>query len=468
MENLSANVKVGNIPPNDLDSEKSVLGSMLLSEEAIEIAINKLKAEDFYRPVHKTIFSAMINLYTERKPIDLITLSAKLKDEKKIDEVGGIEYLTSLTEIVPTAVNIESYAEIVEEKSLLRQLINASTKISSMAFNQEDEAQDIIEKSERLIFNISDRGAKSGFKDIKSLLMETYNWIAERAKYKGNPPGLKTGFRDLDLLTGGLQKGELIILAARPSMGKTALAMNIALNSALLSNTTVAVFSLEMGAESLTQRMVASNAKADMQTFKKGKFDQNQLQKIVESASSIHNTKIYIDDSTDISPINMLTKARKLKSENGSLDLIVIDYLQMVKSPKDFRDNRVMEVSLISRGLKNLAREMNCPVICLSQLTRDVEKRPDHRPMLSDLRESGSIEADADIVMMLYRPKYYEKKEIIDVSEPVEGEVVENQNEDEECELIIAKHRNGPTGTIKLKFVSSYVSFFGIDNEHIN
>lgn len=455
---------INHVPPNNIEAERSVLGSMLLSEDAFQKAIDVLKPLDFYRPAHKDIFASMVRIYTERKPLDLIILSETLQKENKLESVGGIEYITELVEIVPTAINIDIYIKIVEEKSLLRQLINAATKISSMAFNEDESAQDIIEQSERLIFNISNSGSKSDFKDIKSLLMDTYEWISERTRNKDKAPGLITNFKDLDMLTGGLQKGELVILAARPSMGKTALAMNIALNSALNSKATVAVFSLEMGAESLTQRMVASHGRSDMQTFKKGKFQQNELEKIIKAASEIHNTNIFIDDSTIITPINMLTKCRKLKAEKGKLDLIVIDYLQMVKAPKDVKDNRVLEVSMISLGLKSLAREMDCPVICLSQLTRDVEKRPDHRPMLSDLRESGSIEADADIVMMLYRPKYYEKKELVDTGEVVEGEVTDA--EDEIAELIIAKHRNGPTGTINLKFVSQYVSFYGIDNEH--
>ncbi|MBQ0105745.1 MAG: replicative DNA helicase [Armatimonadetes bacterium] len=451
----------GLVPPNNIDAEKSLLGSVLSNEDAASNTLSRLKASDFYRPIHKDIYSAMYSVYLERKPIDLITVANELKKQNKLDNVGGSDYLTSLIETVPTAYNYEEYANIIEEKSLLRQLINASAKISSLAYGDDEEAQKIVEKSEKLIFDISDQGSKTDFKHIKSLLINTYDWINKIQN--GNSAGLPTGFSDIDRITNGLQKGELIILAARPSMGKTALAMNIAVRCAK-QNATVAIFSLEMSAESLTQRIVTSESKANMQSIKKGKFNQDELNKITEAANLIYNTDLYIDESTDISPINMLTKARKLKSEKGSLDLIAIDYLQMVRSPKEVRDNRVLEVSMISRGLKNLAREMNCPVICLSQLTRAVENRPDHRPMLADLRESGSIEADADIVMMLYRPKYYEKKEIID-TETAEGEITD-EPEDEICELIIAKHRNGPTGTINLKFVSNQVSFYSLDENH--
>ena len=464
MENTRENL--GNIPPNNIDAEKSVLGCMLLVEndDAVSNAIDSLKPEDFYVPAHKAIFGAVRNLWTSRVPVDIISLTEELKKTDKLEKIGGVPYLSSLVEIVPSASNNKYYIDIVKEKSLLRQLINASTTISSMAFNEDDNAQNIIDKSESLIYNISNSNSSENFKPVQPLLMGMYDWIDERTKHKGTPPGLNTGFRDLDNITGGLQKGELIILAARPSMGKTALAMNIALNSALRSKATVAVFSLEMGAESLTKRMVASEAKADMQTFKKGNFEQTELDKIVKACANIHNTSMFIDDTTIITPINMLSKCRKLKSEQGKLDLIVVDYLQMVSSPQDYKDNRVLEISMISRGLKTLAREMDCPVISLAQLSRAVENRPDKRPMLSDLRESGAIEADADIVLMLYRPKYYEKKELI--ANTPEDEVPAEPQEDDEneiAELIVAKHRNGPTGTINLNFVSKYVSFYGVE-----
>ncbi|MBQ7256388.1 MAG: replicative DNA helicase [Abditibacteriota bacterium] len=449
------------VPPNNIDAEKSVLGCMLMdnSNDSVLAAIDILKPKDFYFPAHQEIYSAMLSLSADRIPVDLITLQNELQKRNKLDVVGGISYLTELTELVPTTSNISIYINIVEEKSLLRQLINASTKMTTMAYGEDENARNIIEKSEALIYNIANTGAKNDFKDMKSLILETYDWIDQRIKNKGTPPGLDTGFTKLDYMTGGLQKGELIILAARPSEGKTALAMNIALNCAKKSNAYVAVFSLEMSAESLTQRLVASEARADMSTFKKGDFDQTELDKIVNAASRIHYTNIFIDDSNTITPINMLTKARKLKNEQGKIDLIVIDYLQYIKPPREVRDNnRVQEVAEISKAVKSLAREMNCPVLCLSQMSRDIEKRKG-KPTLSDLRESGAIEQDADIVMFLYRPNKQTYQEKLD-----SGEINNEQGED--CELIIAKHRNGPTGSIPLKFSREFVTFYSVDETH--
>ena len=459
-----------NVPPNNIDAEKSVLGAMLIDSggDAIQNAIDTLQVLDFYYPAHREIFSAMIALYSARVPIDLITVQEELSNRNKLDEIGGISYLTGLTEIVPTTLNNKVYINIVEEKSLLRQLINAGTLISTMAYSEDDKVRDIIEKSEGIIYNISNAGAKSDFKDIKTLLISTYDWIDERVMNKGTPPGLDTGFNQLDYITGGLQKGELIILAARPSMGKTALAMNIAVNCAK-KGATVGVFSLEMSAEELTRRLVSSEGKADMSTFKKGEFKQRELDKIVKAAETIHQTNLFIDDTNVITPINMLTKARKLKAENnGKLDLIVIDYLQIVTPPRDYKnDNREVKVAMISQGIKTLAREMNCPVLCLAQMNRDVEKRSDKnkRPTLSDLRESGSIEQDADIVMFLNRPNKETYEESIASGEIVDGEVQDLGN-GEDCELVIAKHRNGPTGTVKLKFLNKFVTFVSVDNVH--
>ena len=449
------------IPPNNIEAEKSVLGCMLMDNtgDSVMAAIDTLKPKDFYFPAHQDIYAAMLSLTADRVPVDLITVQNELQKRNKFDAIGGISYLTELTELVPTTANINIYINIVEEKSLLRQLINASTKMTTMAYGEDENARDIIEKSEALIYNIANTGAKNDFKDMKSLLLETYEWIDQRIKNKGTPPGLDTGFSKLDYMTGGLQKGEMIILAARPSEGKTALAMNIALNCAKRNNAYVAVFSLEMSAESITQRLVASEAKADMQTFKKGDFDQEELNKIVNAASRMHNTNIFIDDSNMITPINMLTKARKLKSEQGRLDLIVIDYLQYIKPPREIRDNnRAQEVAEISKAVKSLAREMNCPVLCLCQMNREIEKRKG-KPNLSDLRESGSIEQDADIVMFLYREHKQDFQDKL-----YRGEIPKGESED--CELIIAKHRNGPTGSIPLKFSREFVTFYSVDETH--
>ena len=449
-----------NVPPNNIDAEKSVLGCMLMdnSNDSVLAAVDVLKPKDFYFPAHQDIYASMLSLAAERVPVDLITVQNELQKRNKIDVIGGISYLTELTELVPTTANINTYIKIVEEKSLLRQLINASTKMTTMAYSEEENPRDIIEKSEALIYNIANTGAKNDFKDIKSLLADTYEWIRLRRENRGTPPGLDTGFSKLDYMTGGFQKGEMIVLAARPSEGKTALAMNIALNCAK-KKAYVAVFSLEMSAESITQRLVSSEARANMQSFKKGDFKETELDKIVKAASLLHQTNLFIDDSNVITPMNMLTKARKFKSEHGRLDLIVIDYLQYVKPPRETKEgNRAQEVGEISKAIKSLAREMSCPVLCLSQMNREVVKK-DRKPNLSDLRESGSIEQDADIVMFLYRPNRQKYEENVESGSIPEGEA-------EDCELIIAKHRNGPTGSVPLKFSREYVTFYSSDEIH--
>lgn len=450
------------VPPNNIEAEQSTLGAMLLEKEACERGLELLVAEDFYRPSHQEIFKSLQSLILKGIAVDIISITEELTKQKKLEVVGGADYLVNLLDIVPTAANIDYYIKIVEEKSRLRKLINASTKISSLAYDPESDVEDITETSEKLIFEVAEGKTGENFKDIKSLVMDTWDWINKRFENKGVTAGLSTGFSGLDRLTSGLQPGELVVLAARPAMGKTSLALNIALNAAIKSKSCVAVFSLEMGAELLTQRMVCSQAQANMQHLKNGTFETDELNRIVSASSAIYETNIYIDDSTDISPLTMRAKARRLKAQQGRLDLIVVDYLQLMKSPEKVRDNRQLEVSMIARGLKNLARELKCPVIALSQLSRAVENRTDKRPMLSDLRESGAIEADADIVLMLYRGKYYEKQEQF----KKEDDVAIEENDYEEAELIIAKHRNGATGTINLGFKSRYVTFFDIEKRY--
>ena len=447
------------IPPQNLDAEQSTLGSMMLERSALEKGMEILKAEDFYRPSHQEVFDCLISLAERDEPVDLITLQEELRKRGKLEDCGGVEYMMSLVESVPTAANIEYYAKIVEQKSILRKLIAAGTEIIGLAQHEEGDIDGITDQAERLVFGVAQRKMGEYFRSIAPLVSEAWDWIDDRYHNKGVASGIPTGFDKLDNMTSGLQPSDFIILAARPSMGKTALALNFALHAAISAKQTVAIFSIEMSAEQLVQRMMCMRAKANAHRLRTGYFESAEWDRIAAASNELHMAPIYIDDTTDLTHLAMRAKCRRLKAEHG-LGLVVVDYLQLMRSHRN-TENRNQEISEIARGLKSLARELKVPVVALSQLSRAVEKRDDKRPMLSDLRESGSIEAEADLVMMLYRPDYYQIKEVDD-TEAISGKsgVADDGTRNiETTEILIAKHRNGPTGTVKIGFIREFASF---------
>jgi len=436
---------LGRIPPHSIEAEQSVLGSMILDKNAIVTATEILRPSDFYKEAHREIYEAILEIYGRNEPVDLITLSEELKKRNTLEAVGGILYLADLSEAISTTANVKFYCEIVEEKSILRRLIDASSEIMAMSYEANENINVIIDEAEKKIFDITQKRSREGLDPIKEVLLESLSRIEQMALNKSNLTGLTTGFIDLDHKTSGLQKSDLILVAARPSMGKTAFSINIAVNAALKGNASVAIFSLEMSKEQLVQRILSSESHVELQKIINGRLNEDDWQKLLRAMGPLSQAKIFIDDTPAISLMEMKAKCRRLKMEKG-LDLIMIDYLQLM-SGEGRTENRQQEISNISRGLKGLAKEMDCPVIALSQLSRAPEIRSDHRPILSDLRESGAIEQDADIVMFLYRDDYYhpdsEKKNI--------GEV------------IIAKHRNGPTGTVELVFMGEYTKFVNLE-----
>jgi len=447
------------VPPQNLEAEQSTLGSMMLDRAALEKGMEILKAEDFYRPAHQEVYDSLMSLAERDEPVDLITLQEELRKRGKLEDCGGTEYLMALVESVPTAANIEHYAKIVERKSILRKLISAGTEIIGLASNEDEEIDAVTDRAEQLVFGVGQRRLGEYFRSITPLVNQTWEWIEKRYHDKGEASGIPTGFSKLDHMTSGLQPSDFIIIAARPSMGKTALALNIALHAAVERQHTVAIFSVEMSAEQLVQRMVCTLAKANAHRLRTGYFQDEEWRLIAEASNKLFGAPIYIDDTTDITNLGMRAKCRRLKAEHG-LGLVIVDYLQLMRSHRNI-DNRVQEISEIARGLKSLARELKVPVVAMSQLSRAVEKREDKRPMLSDLRESGSIEAEADLVLMLYRPDYYVMKEVED-TESVrgrEGVADDSHRNVEVTEVLISKHRNGPTGSVKLGFVKEFASF---------
>ncbi|EPR14376.1 replicative DNA helicase [Ruminiclostridium papyrosolvens] len=437
---------LGRIPPQSLEAEQSVLGSMLIDKEVVPVVMEILKSEDFYRPDHKEIYDVIIELFDRAQPIDLITVSDRLKLHGKLDLVGGLEYLTNIATEVPTTANVKHYAKIVEEKALLRKLIKASSDIVDLGYNASEEVTYILDKAEQNIFDILQKRSSQGFVPIKDVLVDTFNKLEELYNNSGNITGIPTGFADLDFKTSGLHNSDLILIAARPAMGKTAFALNLAQNAAVHSNVPVAVFSLEMSREQLVNRMLCSEAMVDSNRMKTGKLEDNDWQKVAKALGPLSEAPIFIDDTPGISITEIRAKCRRLKLEHN-LGLVIIDYLQLMQGSRSKSENRQQEISEISRSLKILAKEINVPVITLSQLSRAPEARTDHRPILSDLRESGAIEQDADIVMFLYRDDYYnpetEKKNI--------------------AEVILAKHRNGSTGTVELVWLGQYTKFANLE-----
>jgi replicative DNA helicase len=432
---------LGKIPPQNIEAEQSVLGSMLLDKDLIPGVIEILKKDDFYREDHAEIFEAIINLFDRAEPIDIITVSEKLKERGTLDKVGGLEYITNIATGVHTTANAKYYANIVEEKSLLRKLIQASSEIMAISYEAAEDVNIILDKAEKSIFDILQKRNTKGFTHIKDVLVDTFNRLEELYNNKEFITGVPSGFVDLDYKTAGFQNSDLILIAARPAMGKTALALNIAQYAAIYKKVPVAIFSLEMSKEQLVNRLLCSEALIDSQRMKTGNLEDDDWDKIALALGPLSEAPIYIDDTPGISVMEIRAKCRRLKLEKN-LGLVVIDYLQLMQGRGRF-DNRQQEISEISRSLKILAKEINVPVIALSQLSRAPDARTDHRPVLSDLRESGAIEQDADIVIFIYRDDYYnpdtERKNI--------------------AEIIIAKHRNGSTGTVELIWLGQYTKF---------
>ncbi|GGJ31218.1 replicative DNA helicase [Paenibacillus hunanensis] len=430
------------VPPQNLEAEQAVLGAILLQSEALISVMERIDTEDFYDKSHQLIYEAMVNLGEENQPIDLITLTSLLQDRTQLEDVGGVSYLAKLANAVPTAANVDYYAQIIEEKSMLRRLIRTATQIVSEGYTGGEDVGSMLGDAERKILEISNRRSGSGFIAIRDVLMEVFERVETLSENSGNTTGIPTGFIDLDKMTAGFQRSDLIIVAARPSVGKTAFALNIAQNVAVRAKETVAIFSLEMSAAQLVQRMICAEANLDASVMRTGEFKEEDWMKLTMGIASLSESEIYIDDTPGITVSEIRAKCRRLKKEKG-LGMIVIDYLQLISGRGKAGENRQQEVSEISRTLKQIARELHVPVIALSQLSRGVEQRQDKRPMMSDLRESGSIEQDADIVSFLYRDDYYnqdtEKKNII--------------------EIIIAKQRNGPVGTVELVFLKNFNKF---------
>ena len=433
------------VPPHNLEAERSVLGSMLLDKDVIPSVTEILRSDDFYREDHKEIFEAMVELFDKGEPIDLITVSEQLKLRGTLEKVGGLEYLAAIANAVPTTANVKYYSKIVEEKAILRKLIKASTEIVNMGYEASEEVSYVLDRAERNIFDVLEKRNTKGFSHIRDVLVDTFNMLEDLYNNKGHVTGIPTGFIDLDNKTSGLHNSDLILIAARPAMGKTAFALNIAQHAAVHSHVPVAIFNLEMSKEQLVNRMLCSEVMIDSQKIRTGKLEDSDWQKIAMSLGPLSEAPIYIDDTPGASITEIRAKCRRLKLEKN-LGLVVIDYLQLMQG-SGRSESRQQEISEISRSLKILAKEINVPVLTLSQLSRAPESRTDHRPILSDLRESGAIEQDADIVMFLYRDDYYnpdtEKKNI--------------------AEVIIAKHRNGATGTVELRWMGEYTKFANLE-----
>lgn len=454
------------IPPQNMEAEQAVLGSMLIERPALEKAAEILKPEDFYRDVHRHIFEAMLALAAQDEPVDLITLQEELTSRGQFEAVGGFLYLQNLMDAPSTAANIEYYSKLVEEKSILRRLLDAGTQVQGLAFSEYDVIDDVIDRAERIVFDVGQRRMGTFFFHIRPLLDEELDRLEKRYENKGIPTGRMTPFNDLNYMTNGLQPSDLVIVAARPSMGKTSLAAQIAQHVAITENLPVALFSLEMSKEQLVTRMICCESQVDGSRLRTGYLQTEDWQRVGEGISRLADAPIYIDDSPDVSAMEMRAKCRRLKAEQGGLGLIMVDYLQLMRGSSKRSENRNQEISEIARGCKSLARELRVPVIALSQLSRAVESRPDKRPMLSDLRESGAIEAEADIVMFIYREAYYKAKEAVDAGAEPQADQAGEGEKIEEAEIIIAKQRNGPTGTARVGFMKQYTRFVNLDTQH--
>lgn len=434
------------IPPHDIEAEQAILGSMLTDRDAVIAAIEIIKPEDFYREDNKAIYTSILNLYAKAEPVDIITVKAELIEEGKFEQIGGLEYLAVLPDKVPTTANVDKYIKIVEEKSILRNLIKTSNELIELGYSQQEEVDIIIDQAEKKIFDMIKNRNQKGYTPIKDVLVESFAQIERLYNQKGVVTGVPTGFNELDYKTSGLNKSDLILIAARPAMGKSALAINIATNAAMRANIPVVIFNLEMSKEQVGNRILCSEAMVDSAKVRTGKIEEDDWAKLASAIGPLSEAPIYIDDTPGISIMEIRAKCRKLKLEKN-VGLVVIDYLQLIQGTGKKGASREQEISEISRSLKILAKELNIPVVALSQLSRAAEQRSDHRPMLSDLRESGAIEQDADIVMFIYRDDYYNPE-------------TEQKNI---AEIILAKHRGGATGTIELLWLGNYTKFVNLD-----
>ena len=440
----------GKLPPQNLEAEVSLLGAVLIDEDVLTRVSDKVTADDFYDPRHELIFGAMLKLYERHKPVDLLTLSDELGKHENLEDAGGAEYLTELTNQVPTAAHAESYADIITQNAMRRRLIKASGAIAELGFDGSKNSQELLGEAEAHLFAVSDQALRQELASLEQILEESFDRMEELHRDKSKMRGVPTGYRDLDNMMAGLQRSDLIILAARPAMGKSTFALNLAHNVAVGAGQSVLVFSLEMSKEQLVDRMLADEAGVDAWNIRTGNLSDDDFEKLSHAMGVLAEAPIFIDDTPGLSVLELRTKARRAAHEKP-LGLIVIDYLQLMSgSSKSFGDNRVQEISEISRGLKLVARELNVPVIALSQLSRSVESRTPPHPQLSDLRESGSIEQDADIVMFLYREAYYNPE-------------TEHPNI---TQLMIKKHRNGPVGNIDLYFHPERLKFMSVDKHH--
>ena len=446
-----------NLPPQNIEAEQAVLGAIFLNTDALADAMEYVEADDFYRRSHQILFQAMVDLNNNSEAIDVLTVQNYLSTNNQLDDVGGVAYIAELATSVPTAANAGYYAKIVEEKSMLRRLISTATNIITQANNNDEDVPSLLDSAERQIMDVSERKNRSGFREIKDVLNEALNDVDRLSQQSEDITGLPTGYREFDKMTAGLQPDNLIILAARPAVGKTAFALNIAQNVATSTDTSVAIFSLEMSAESLVNRMLCAEGSINANHLRTGQLDEGEWQNLIVAMGALSNTSIFIDDTPGIKMAEIRAKCRRLAKEKGNLGLVVIDYLQLIEGSN--KESRQQEVSEISRQLKKLAKELGVPILALSQLSRGVEQRQDKRPVLSDIRESGSIEQDADIVAFLYRDDYYERGD----SKSDDNEDDEPLNQDVgEVELIIEKNRAGARGTVKLLFIKSYNKFSNI------
>ncbi len=444
----------GRVLPQKIDAEQAVLGSMFLSEKALERIVERLNKDMFYLDSHKKIFEIIKNLFDKKVPIDITTVTAELERKKLLNQVGGVEYLTQIINVVPTAANADEYINIIEEKFLRRNLIEAGTEIANAGFSSTEEIGDILDEAEKKIFDVVKNRRGSEFKSIQDVLFKAQADLEKLSSMKGEITGVPSGYYDIDRLTAGFHENELIIIAARPAMGKTAFAVNLAVNMAMNAKKTVALFNMEMGAEQLISRMLSSVGQIEASKLRTGKLEHQDWKRVNEAISRLADTKIFIDDTPGMTVSEIRAKCRRLANSEDGLDIVIIDYLQLINGSSRYAGQRQQEVSEISRSLKTMAMELNIPVIALAQLSRSVEGREDKRPLLSDLRESGSIEQDADIVAFLYRDDYYNKESAID----------ENTSK---SEFIISKHRSGPTATVNLIFKRDTSSFFNMENSQV-
>lgn len=455
---MNNDIMTDNLPPQNIEAEQAVLGAIFLNTDALADAMEYVEPDDFYRRAHQILFQAMVDLNNDGEAIDVLTVQNYLTTNNQLDDVGGVAYIAELATSVPTAANAGYYAKIVEEKSMLRRLISTATNIITQANNGNDDVPSLLDSAERQIMDVSERRNRSGFREIKDVLNETLSDIDRLSQQSEDITGLPTGYREFDKMTAGLQPDNLIILAARPAVGKTAFALNIAQNVATSTDTSVAIFSLEMSAESLVNRMLCAEGSINANHLRTGQLDEGEWQNLIVAMGALSNTSIFIDDTPGIKMAEIRAKCRRLAKEKGNLGLVVIDYLQLIEGSN--KESRQQEVSEISRQLKKLAKELSVPILALSQLSRGVEQRQDKRPVLSDIRESGSIEQDADIVAFLYRDDYYERGES---KSEEDGDDQDSLNQDVgEVELIIEKNRAGARGTVKLLFIKSYNKFSNI------